>query len=68
MKRKWARNLVVSAVGSAWMPLVGADMERMNSLKKHAEAIAKATGRRIVLAEFSVRKDIEEILPEPPKT
>jgi len=44
-----------------WFPLVGADMERINSLKPYAEKVARQTNKRVVLAEFSVRKDLEVI-------
>jgi hypothetical protein len=42
-----------------WLPLVGADWARVNSLKEIAQEIAKASGQKITLVEFSVRKEIE---------
>jgi len=46
-----------------WMPLVGADMDRVESLKPLAVGVARLTGKRIVLARFGVREDLEEIAP-----
>jgi hypothetical protein len=47
----------------AWMPMVGADMARVESLRAEAQAIANRTGKRIELLEFSVRKSIGTIIP-----
>ena len=44
-----------------WIPLVGADKERIESLRDVAEGTAKASGRPVRLVEFSVRKDLEVI-------
>lgn len=52
--------------GQGWMPLVGADMERMNSLRPIAQKLADAGGRRIVLAHFEDRRDIEVLEPGSP--
>jgi hypothetical protein len=46
-----------------FMPLIGADHARIVSYKPLAEQIAKASGMRVVLAQFSVRTDLEEIIP-----
>lgn len=56
-------GVVAMYTGIGWMPMVAADFERVQSLKPKALEIARATGKRIVLAEFSVRTDIEEIDP-----
>jgi hypothetical protein len=45
------------------LPMVCADEERVKQLRPLAQAIARVTGQRIVLAEFSVRTDVEEIEP-----
>ena len=45
----------------SWMPFVGADMARMESLRAFAEEISRKTGKRIVLAKFSAREDVETI-------
>jgi len=56
-------GIVAAKFGDTWMPLVGADMERVNSLKPLAKQIAQTTGKRIVLARFTVREEIEQIVP-----
>ncbi len=43
------------------MPLVGADMDRVRSLRPLAEAIAHLTGLPVRLVRFSRRNDLEEI-------
>ena len=48
-----------------WMPLVGADEERMMALRPVAQRLASAGNRRIVLAQFEDRRDIEIIEPDP---
>ena len=49
--------------GDTWMPLVGADMERMESLRPMALAVARATGKKMILAYFQARTDYEVIRP-----
>lgn len=44
-----------------WMPLVGADMARVESLKSIARQIQKATGKKIKLLHFTNREDLGEI-------
>jgi hypothetical protein len=57
-------KLFTDPLGSdAWMPLVGADEARVNSLKPLAQEIARLTRKNIVLVKFSVRKDVETITP-----
>lgn len=46
-----------------WLPMIAADRARIESLRPVAQDIANVTGKRIVLAEFSVRTDIEYIEP-----
>ena len=46
-----------------WMPLVGADMARMESLRPVAQMLADESGQRIVLAHFEDRRDIEILEP-----
>lgn len=52
-------GVVAVKVGDVWMPLVGADMKRVESLRPLAKEIAQTTGKRIVLAKFTVREDME---------
>ena len=44
-----------------WMPLVGADMARVKSLRPLAEAIARQTGKTIKLLHFETRRELEII-------
>lgn len=46
-----------------WFPMVGADMERANSLKKMAQQLARTTGCSIKLCQFITREEIEVINP-----
>lgn len=50
-------------IGTA--PLVGADLARIESLRRFAQAIANERGKPVTLAFFSERRDVETILPEP---
>jgi len=54
-------GVVAAFLNGAWMPLVGADMKRVESLKLLAQNIAKATGKKITLAKFQAREDVEVI-------
>ncbi len=44
--------------GSGWMPLVGADMARVESLKPIAREIAARTGQKIKLLHFTHREEL----------
>jgi hypothetical protein len=44
----------------AWMPFVGADMERVESLKKMAKQIGRASHKKITLLKFTKRETVEE--------
>lgn len=46
----------------SWMPLIGADEERIKSLMPIAKQIKRLTNKKIKLIKFSIREDIEEIL------
>ena len=50
--------------GDQWSPMVGADMERMMSLKPLAQGMATTTGQKITLVKFSVRTELETIEPK----
>ncbi len=47
-----------------WMPLVGADMRRMNDYKHMAQHISNESGRTIQLLEFTQREVKEIITPK----
>ena len=46
---------------TGWMPMVGADMARVESLKPIARSIARTTGKKIKLLRFINREDVEVI-------
>lgn len=50
--------------GTGWMPLVGADMERVESLKPIAQSISRQTGKRVKILQFETRREIGVIKPE----
>jgi hypothetical protein len=54
-------GLIAQAVGSMWMPLVGADMKRIDSLRPVAAAIGKRIGKKIKLVKFTNRQEVEVI-------
>ncbi len=41
--------------GDTHMPLIGADMDRIKSLRHHAEVVRAATGYPVRLVRFSMR-------------
>ena len=46
--------LEMPVTGNTFTPLVGADMDRMESLKPYALDIAKASGKKVVLKKFKL--------------
>lgn len=48
---------------NTWMPMVGADMEQVDSLRQLAQDTATATKRPVQLAHFVFRHDKEVIHP-----
>ena len=56
--------IAMSMPNGTWMPLVGADMARVESLRRVAQDTATRTGKNVILIEFSVRKDLETIKPK----
>jgi hypothetical protein len=46
-----------------WMPLVGADLARVNSLRAHAQTMATMLGKPVKLLRFTGRIDEEVIEP-----
>jgi hypothetical protein len=46
---------------NTWMPMVGADMARVESLKPVAQQIANMTGKKIKICKFSTREVLEII-------
>jgi hypothetical protein len=46
------------------LPMIGADMERIDSLREIAQAIATHSRMKIKLIKLSVREELEEINPQ----
>jgi hypothetical protein len=44
-----------------WYPMIGADWERVRSLRPMAERIARLTGRPMRLVRFRVREEVETL-------
>ena len=51
-------GLVGMKTEHGWMPLVGADMARVESLKPIARGIAAATGKKIKIIHFTQREEL----------
>jgi hypothetical protein len=43
------------------MPLVGADLDRVKSLRHHAETLRRATGWPVRLVRYAHREEMEEL-------
>ena len=56
-------GIVSMQLGDTHMPLIGADMKRVDALMPHAQMISNATGKNISIVEFSSSKKIGEINP-----
>ncbi|GAJ00133.1 unnamed protein product [marine sediment metagenome] len=53
---------VIGAVTpQGWMPLVGADMARVESLRPIAQRVARVTGKPVKLVVFNTRRELEVI-------
>ena len=50
-------------VGNVMLPLVGADMARVASLRPVARSIASASGKTVRLVKFSLREELETLAP-----
>ncbi len=48
-------------MGKIWLPLVGADMARVESLKPLAAGIGKQIGKKVRLIHFTQRENLGEI-------
>lgn len=54
-------GIVAGKLGDAWIPLMGADMKRIDALRPMAAMTAKLTGKKIRLVHFTQREDMEVI-------
>ena len=51
------------SLGAVWMPMVGADMARVNSLRPIAQQIASSSGKVVRLLRFTHREELETLNP-----
>ncbi len=51
-------GITAMPVGHFWMPMVGADMARVNSLRKIAAGIARRTKKPVKILRFSHREEL----------
>jgi len=56
-------GIVAALIGDKWIPLVGGDRDRVESLRHLAIDMSRVTGKRIILARFGDREDLEELKP-----
>lgn len=54
-------GVVAMSVGDVMLPLVGADMARVESLRPIARDISAQTGKKIKLLHFTQREDLGDI-------
>lgn len=47
---------------SGWIPMVGADMARVDSLKPMAQNLARAAGKKVKLVRFTNREEMGAII------
>ncbi len=51
-------GITAMPVGHFWMPMVGADMARVNWLRPVAAKIARRTGKPVKILRFSHREEL----------
>jgi hypothetical protein len=49
---------------SGWIPMVGADMDRIEYLRPMAQRVANETRTPVKLLRFSFRQVMEELIPD----
>ena len=54
-------GVVAMSVGNVMLPLVGADMARVESLKPVARSISAQTGKKVKLLRFTQREDLGDV-------
>lgn len=52
---------VEGGYGAIWLPLAGADMARVESLKPLAKGIGQVSGRKVKLIKFTQREDLGDL-------
>lgn len=55
---------MMDATSKQWMPLVGADMKRVEELRPFAQAIATSQNKPIEIIEFTGRRTLAVLKPE----
>ena len=58
-----AEGICAIQMGSAWMPMVAADMKRVAQLTPAAQTMADETGKVITLCKFETRTELQVITP-----
>lgn len=54
-------GVIATQTSSGMMPLVGADMARVESMRAIAETIARSLGKPVKLLRFTTREEVEII-------
>ncbi len=54
-------GVVAMNVGGVMMPMVGADMARVESLRPMAKVISAQTGKKVKLLHFTQREDLGDV-------
>lgn len=54
-------GIVAASIGEWMMPLVGADIDRIKSLRQFAETAHRQSGYPVHLVRFFGREDLEEL-------
>jgi hypothetical protein len=57
-------GVIAFLADSGWIPMVGADMTRVENLRPMAQRVANETGQPVRLLRFSVREEIEVLKPD----
>jgi len=57
-------GIVAEYRGGMWLPMVGADMARVESLRPLAQSVARSTGLKIKLVRFEKRVELESCCHE----
>ncbi len=50
--------------GTSWMPMVGADVTRVEQLMPKAQAVANLTGKTIKVLKFNRRRQVDQLEPQ----
>lgn len=58
-----SEGVIGYATHGVFMPLVGADMERIESLRPIAQQVANITHKQVSLCRFHQREELEVITP-----